>query len=217
MNTKAQVNQLWRQFREAINLAYAAASQENDENGMALRDYAENISWSDSLARLLGRESASERQHRSGRPSVPGFSIETASKLIIMEQAANGAKLAIESKPLPSATLFLVCRQTAIESQVIGYLAARFISSDWLAAVQSLDYADLMQSGEKPRTYHIWYHGQPQADAVPFTSLEAARKELARQLNEAAKDGEYPAARIVSIGESHKDIRIETDYADSQQ
>lgn len=58
------------------------------------------------------------------------------------------------------------------------------------------------------RTYHIWYYGQPQADAVPFTSKRAAQKELSRQLDEANSQGEYPVAQIVSIGKTHKDVRI---------
>lgn len=146
MSTKSKVDSLWRQFRESINKAYAVADKERSE-GTALRDYAENISWSDSLSALVGRESANERQHRKGfgGRSPIGFSVDTASKLIIMDNAAQGAELAIESKPMPSAALFLVCRQTAIESEVIGYLAARFISTKWREQVGQLDYADLMK------------------------------------------------------------------------
>src|ERR1700676_3858466 len=84
MSTKQIVDNLWNEMREAINRAYAIADKNRDADGTCLRDYAENISWSDSLAALLGRESANERQHRSNRPSVPGFSVDTASKLILM-------------------------------------------------------------------------------------------------------------------------------------
>lgn len=62
------------------------------------------------------------------------------------------------------------------------------------------------------RTYHLWYHGQPQADAVPFATIAAARRELHRQLDAANQQGEYPTAVIVSIGKTHHDVRIEDDY-----
>lgn len=141
MNTKQRIDNLWREFRYAINHAYDTADKARDDNGTCLRDYAENISWSDNLARLLGRETANERQHRQTRPSVPGFSNESAAKLIIMTQAVNGA----DAKSLPSSTGFLVYRQTAVESQVIGFLAKAFLSATWRDAVNSMDYAKLMQ------------------------------------------------------------------------
>ena len=151
MNTKQKVDTLWREMREAINAAYAIADKESrnlqgnyrqHEDGMCLRDYAENISWSDSLAGLLGRESANERQHRSNRPSIPGFSVETAAKLILMEQMKNGA----EDLELPRATAFLVFRKTAIEAQVIGYLIREQLTSAWRESVSALDYAKLMKA-----------------------------------------------------------------------
>jgi hypothetical protein len=67
------------------------------------------------------------------------------------------------------------------------------------------------------RTYHIWYYGQPQADAVPFTTLQAARQELSRQLAVAAEQGEYPAATVVSIGSDHRKVRFENSWEDSRQ
>src|SRR5580704_5583088 len=107
MKSKQQINSLWKQFREAINSAYAEADKSRDDNGICLRDYAENISWSDNLATLLDRETANERQHRSNRPSIPGFSAETAAKLILLNQASTGAS----REQLPQSTAFLVFRQ----------------------------------------------------------------------------------------------------------
>jgi hypothetical protein len=141
MNTKQQITSLWKQFREAINSAYAEVDKKRDENGICLRDYAENISWSDNLATLLDRETANERQHRSNRPSIPGFSAETAAKLILLNQASNGAG----QEQLPQSTAFLVFRQTAVEAQVIGFLAKNYLSPEWHQAVNALNYAKLMQ------------------------------------------------------------------------
>jgi hypothetical protein len=141
MNTKQQINSLWKQFREAINSAYAEADKSRDENGICLRDYAEDISWSDNLSSLLDRETANERQHRSNRPSIPGFSAETAAKLILLGQASTGAQL----KALPQSTAFLVFRQSAVEAQVIGFLARKYLPMEWRSAVNELDYAKLMQ------------------------------------------------------------------------
>ena len=59
------------------------------------------------------------------------------------------------------------------------------------------------------RSYHIWYYGAQYPDAVPFTSAQAAGAELKRQLDEANRQGDYPAAQVVSIGKgNHKDVRI---------
>lgn len=140
MNTKQTIDQLWDEFRQSINEAYASAKV---DPLLCLHDYAENISWNDSTARLLGRETANERQHRSNRPSVPGFSAESASKLILMSQAAVGSKL----DEMPAGTEFLVFRQTAAEARLIGFLARNFISDEWRARVEALDYAELMKAG----------------------------------------------------------------------
>ena len=140
MSTKQKVDTLWRELRKAVNDAYAVADKERDEDGICLRDYAEDISWSDNLAALLGRECAAERQHRSNRPSVSGFSVETASKLILMGQVQHGAEL----KEMPRATGFLVFRKTAIEAQVVGYLIREQLTPEWLETVKGLDYAKLM-------------------------------------------------------------------------
>lgn len=152
MSTKTKVNELWQEMREAINKAYAIADKKyssgaaypasREDDGVCLRDYAENISWSDGLAGLLGRESANERQHRSNRPSVPGFSVETASKLILMNCAREGA----EELEMPRATTFLVFRKTAAEARVIGFLIREQLTPKWCESVSSLDYAKLMQA-----------------------------------------------------------------------
>ena len=143
MSTKTKVDDLWNQFRAAINAAYASATLANDD-GQTLRDYAENISWSDDLAGLLGRESAEERRHRANRPSVPSFSVGTAAKLLVMENARKGAAM----DEMPKACAFLVLRKTAVESEVIGFLARKHLSAEWQAAVNGLDYAELMKAGQ---------------------------------------------------------------------
>ena len=146
MNTTQTINGLWQELRQAINRTYEA-SQQNHLNrvlddAQCLRDYAENISWSDDLAALLGRETANERQHRTNRPSVPGFSANTAAKLILMTNVSEGAEL----PELPKATMFLVLRQTAVEAEVIGYLIQSQLSPEWHKAVKSFDYAALMKA-----------------------------------------------------------------------
>lgn len=142
MNTKTQVDTLWRDMREAVSARYAAAEKTPEDEGWCLRDYAECVSWSDAMRSLLGRETANERQHRRNRPSIAGFSNETAAKLILLGQMAHGA----EADVIPRATAFLVFRQTAIEAQVIGWLAREFLSQEWRDAVNALDYAKLMKA-----------------------------------------------------------------------
>jgi len=144
--TKTQIiNQtLWTEFRDAINRAYAAQGKRNYiENDFAcLADYAEDVSMSDALQQLVDRETANERQHRSNRPAVPGFSAGTAARLILMENARKGAELS----EIPRATAFLVLRQTAVEAEVIGYIVRNYLPKPWRDAVASLDYAKLMQA-----------------------------------------------------------------------
>jgi hypothetical protein len=141
MDTKKTINLLWIELRQRINQAYAVADKTRNEDGVCLRDYAENISWSDNLASLLGREAANERQHRAHRPSVSGFSVETAAKLLLMENIRFGAT----KEAMPSATAFLVFRQTAAEAQVIGFLIREFLDQEWRQAVVTLDYSKLMK------------------------------------------------------------------------
>ena len=145
MNTKRTIDQLWEQLRDAINEAYRLANESRNEDGICLRDYAENISWSDDLAKLLASETANEKQHRSNRTAVPGFSAETAAKLIILDNVADGSRLL----DMPKSTMFLVMRKTAAESIVIGWLLRNTLTEEWRTEVKSLDYAKLMQNGGK--------------------------------------------------------------------
>src|SRR4029077_19197040 len=136
------INKLWDMMRTAVTAAYLDADKRNDQDGICLRDYAENTSWSDNMAALLGRESANERRHRSNRPSVQGFSVDTAAKLILMTNMAEQATRNV----MPNASAFLVLRQTAVEAEVLGFLARTFLSDKWRVAVKSFDYAKLMQA-----------------------------------------------------------------------
>lgn len=144
MTTAQVINQtLWREMREAINKAYAnRPDPENDNDADCLRDYAENISWSDDLQKLLDRETQNEREHRRNRPVVPGFGASTAARLILMENVRKGA----EMDEMPKATAFLALRQTAVEAEVIGFLIKEFLSTEWRKAVASYDYAELMKA-----------------------------------------------------------------------
>ena len=141
MNTTQTVNTLWQQFRKAINDSYAVGQRSHDEDLACLRDYAEDISWTDDLSALLGREAANERQHRRNRPSPKGFSVDTAAKLCLMSNAARGAF----KTAMPKATAFLELRQTAVEAEVLGFLCRHALTREWCKAVDSLDYAKLMQ------------------------------------------------------------------------
>ena len=142
MGAKRQIDILWSDFREAINQAYAQGEKQHfSGDPSALRDYAENISCFDNTAALLGRETANERQHRRNRPSVPGFSVESAAKLILMNHAAEGSKL----DAVPDGTTFLIYCQTAAEARVIGFLVKDFITSEWRDRVSALDYSKLMR------------------------------------------------------------------------
>ena len=143
MNTHQQLNQLWNQMRDAIDAAYKQEKADNNSGAAitkALRDYARDISWTDSLAALVGRETANERQHRQNRPSPRGFSGGDAANLIGMNCGSRGSDLL----QMPSAAEFLVFRQTAVEAQVVGFLAKQFITPEWKAAVAKFDYAKLM-------------------------------------------------------------------------
>jgi hypothetical protein len=142
MRTKQQIDGLWEDFRTAVDAAYTEANTKRDDAGICLRDYARNISWSDNLKQLLARETANEKQHRSSRPSVPGFSSETAAKLILLNQVSAGSLLT----GMPQATEFLVFRQTAAEARVIGFLIRKFVSVEWHANLAQLDYSQLMKS-----------------------------------------------------------------------
>ena len=142
MTDTQKINKLWAQFREAINTAYKVSQRPgnalDDEN--CLHDYAENVSMQDDLAALLGRETANERRHRRNSAAPAGFSAGTAAMLILMRNAADGAFLT----EMPKATKFLVLRQTAVEAEVIGYLARHALTGEWCKAVREFDYAEMM-------------------------------------------------------------------------
>jgi hypothetical protein len=138
MTNTQVINNLWQEMREAINRAYAKAG--NNQDLICLRDYAENISWSDDLQKLLDTETANERQHRGTRPQVVGFSAGTAAKLILMQNVIKGARLF----KLPSAVDYLRYRHSAFEAEVIGFLVRSQLEKDWFRAVESYDYAKLM-------------------------------------------------------------------------
>lgn len=141
MSTKTVVDGLWSEMRQIINETYKQADELRDDDGMCLRDYAENTGWSDDLDRLLEHEKENERQHRRRRPNPPNFSVETASKLILLNNFAHGA----EMTAMPKATAFIVLRQTAVEAELLGYLCRKLTSADFRNHVRALDYAKLMQ------------------------------------------------------------------------
>jgi hypothetical protein len=140
MKTTDQINNLWSEFREAIDKTYKLAGP--DDDGVCLHDYASDVSWHDDLAKLLGRETANERQHRGTRRAT--FSAGSAAKLILMSQAVFGASY----EYMPKASIFLVARDTAAIAEVIGWIARKNLSDTWRQAVKSLDYAKLMKESE---------------------------------------------------------------------
>jgi hypothetical protein len=143
MSTAHKINTLWEQFRAAIDATYADGLSRGDvdSEAHALRDYAQYISCHDDLAALLGREAANERQHRRNSPHpIHKFTVGSAAKLILMQQASHGSKLSA----MPPATLFLVARQTAVEAELIGYLCREHLTEGWRKELGSLDYAKLM-------------------------------------------------------------------------
>ena len=148
--THQHINQLWEQFRDAIDAAYAE-SQTKSFSGSAhdevscLRDYARNISWSDDVEKLLATETASERQHRQSR-TVRGFSSQDAAKLIVCGNVLRGSELSA----IPSALTFITFRPSAAEANLLGYLIRAHITPEWKQSVQSMDYSECMKSSEVP-------------------------------------------------------------------
>lgn len=146
--THQHIDQLWEQFRDAIDAAYADA-QTKDFSGSAhdesscLRDYARNISWSDAIERLLASETANERQHRQTR-TVRGFSSQDAAKLIICGNVLRGSELA----EIPSALTFITFRTSAAEANLLGYLIRAHVTPEWKESVDSMDYSECMKSSE---------------------------------------------------------------------
>ena len=148
LNTHQHITQIWSGLRDAIDTAYAASQKkEFNADGLSevncLRDYAQNISWNDSLEKLLRSEVQNEMQHRGTRP-VRGFSSQDAAKLIICNNVLRGSEL----KTIPSALTFITFRPSAAEANLIGYLIRAYLTPEWKQSVQSLDYSECMKSSE---------------------------------------------------------------------
>jgi hypothetical protein len=130
-------------MQEFINSAYRDGSGTNNPEAL-LRDYVEDHSWTDALAKLLDAEIVNERRHRNGRPQKwkAPISNMTAAKLILLGNFADGS----EAKEMYPATIFLQWRHTAAEMCVVGCLCRgkAKISDDWRAEVRAIDYAKLM-------------------------------------------------------------------------
>lgn len=141
MKSHDHINAMWQGLREIINETYQ--NNESREERLALRDYAENISWSDDLEKLLREETANEKQHRGTR-SVRGFSSQDAAKLVLCGNVLSGSRL----KQIPSALTFITYRKSAAEANLIGWIVKEFITPEWLALVESKDYGQLMKDGE---------------------------------------------------------------------
>src|SRR5258707_9640752 len=142
--THQHINQLWEQFRDAVDTAYAESQTKNfsgsaHDESSCLRDYARNISWSDAVEKLLATETANERQHRQTR-TVRGFSSQDAAKLIICGNVLRGSEL----ETIPSALTFITFRPTAAEANLIGYLIRAHVTPEWTQSVQSMDYSECM-------------------------------------------------------------------------
>jgi hypothetical protein len=146
--THQHINQLWNQFRDAIDAAYTDAQTKKfsgsaHEESSCLRDYARNVSWSDAVEKLLTSETANERQHRQSR-SVSGFSSQDAAKLIICGNVLRGSEL----ETIPSALTFITFRASAAEANLLGYLIRAHVTPEWKQSVQSMDYSECMKSSE---------------------------------------------------------------------
>lgn len=136
---KQTIAECWDQMRDAIDKAYKTGNIPV-EHTAALRDYARDISWSDDLEKLLDREIANERQHRSTR-TIRGFSCLFAARLIVMNNVARGTFAA----EMPSALTFITWRPEAAEAHLLGYLIRHAISADWCQTVDSMSYSDMME------------------------------------------------------------------------
>jgi hypothetical protein len=150
MSKQQQINKLWREFETSLEKCYTDAQSEARERQEyrndyrdCLRDYAK-ASWNDALAKLVGAEASHERKYRGSNHSpIPAwFTVNIATKLLIMNNAADGTKL----ETMPEATIFLIMRDTAAEAVLIGWLARGYLSEQWKVEVKKLDYAELIKS-----------------------------------------------------------------------
>lgn len=146
MSKTQEINDLWQQFREAIDAMDAkGCGLSGDGHALinALRDYTTESAHG-KLSALLGRETAIERQHRRNMESPRDFTAGTAAKLMLMTSASIGASM----EKMPSAHLFLTARQSAIEAEVIGYLCREHLSAAWRDSLAKFDYVELMKGGQ---------------------------------------------------------------------
>jgi len=141
MRTHEHIDKMWRGLRDIINETYQNNASMDER--LCLRDYAENISWSDDLNKLLAEETHNEKQHRHTR-TVRGFSAQDAAKLILCGNVLRGSEL----REMPSALTFITYRKTAAEGNLIGWIIREFITPEWRALVEAKDYSELMQAAD---------------------------------------------------------------------
>lgn len=141
MNYKKQVDKLW----EGLEAALIEGYKTNPEVKEHLRDYVPDITWTDALSALVGREAAAERKHRGWGPEWAKyhrpFPVALAAKLMVVHQIGQGAGL----KSLPPATDFLRFRPSAVEAQIVGYCLRNVLTPEWIAEAQALDYAQAVK------------------------------------------------------------------------
>lgn len=148
MTLKDRIVGLFDQFEHAIVVAYTDARSNSGQSIGAerLRDYCPDHAPINRLDRLVRTEAEHEKRHREmGRAFLsecgasikrPPISSGVAAMLIVMRNAADG--------DMPDASDYLVIRDSAFEAQIIGALVRPYLSDEWRAAVQSLDYAKIM-------------------------------------------------------------------------
>jgi hypothetical protein len=141
VNTHQHIDKLWTELRDIIDRAYASHPVEDEKS--ALRDYALNMSWSDATENLLASETVNEMEHRKSR-SIRGFSSRDAARLIICGCVCRGSEL----QAMPSALTFISYRAAAAEANLLGYLIRGFVTPEWKASVESLDYVECMKAAE---------------------------------------------------------------------
>ena len=135
MKIEKQVNTLWNQLQRVIDAS--------SYDGEFLHDYRES-SWHDALGKLLAIAIEGERGHRRFVGHSYPVSAPIGAKVILLSNFADGAKL----KTMPAATLWLSIRRDAAEAMTLGYLLRGDLTAEWLAAAESLDYAEIMNPKE---------------------------------------------------------------------
>lgn len=140
MKLKRDINKLWQQLEDTIELVCKAT---DDDNTRALYDYRPNSGHGD-LQKLVLAETVNEKRHRRGAPAgfTAPISCETAAKLLLMQNMADGAF----KTEIPSAITFLIFRQSAAEATLLGFLLRHGLTGEWCKAVREFDYADIMRA-----------------------------------------------------------------------